>query len=353
MRLKLAVHRSGPRFLFLFLVLLAGCGLRGGSRPPNIIVILVDTLRADHLGCYGYARPTSPFLDSLAARAVFFESCSAVAPRTEPSVASLFTSLYPSRHGAVNSLTVRDQKQVLPERVVTLAEMFRANGYGTAAVLTNGNASARFGYAQGFETSPMLHDARAAAVGTRALAELGKLGAERPFFLYLHYMDPHSPYLPPVPYQNHFDPEYRGTILGTSHEQIFRILAGEETATARDIEHLIAQYDGEILYLDQALRTLFSALRAEGYLENTLILFTADHGEEFWDHGKLFHGYTLYQEQLHVPLFVWGEGLRVQGRQPSPAGSRSRSPCSTCCRPWPACPARPTRRSGRGAISPR
>jgi arylsulfatase A-like enzyme len=273
---------------------------------------LCDTLRADHLSCYGYHRQTSPFIDSLSKKGLLFENCYSVASRTGPAVSSLFTSLYPSFHGAINSIESWDCKAVLKEERITMAEIFSNNGFDTYAVFSNINASPIFGYAQGFKKYVSVDNPIAQNVTREALKIISDRNSANPFFLYVHFLDPHSPYTPPKPYNNYFDKDYTGKISGASHGQLDRIIAGKEQASPRDIEHLIAQYDAEILYFDQQLQALFKGLESQGLLDNSLILFTADHGEEFFDHGKLLHGYTLFQEQLRVPLIILGKGLPVK-----------------------------------------
>ena len=293
----------------LLFIILGNCKYHAKSSYPNVILILCDTLRTNHLSCYGYHRKTSPFIDSLGGKGLFFETCYSTASRTGPSISSLFTSLYPGFHGAVNSIDGWDMKAFLRKENRTMAEILRDNGFHTHAVFSNVNASPRFGYHQGFDNYSFTNNPSARQVRLQALEALRTLKKKKPFFLYLHFMDPHSPYWPPEPFNNHFDPQYKGKVTGASHKQLDRIMVGKEKASAMDLEHLMAQYDSEILYFDSELRALFADLKSSRLLEDSVMIFTADHGEEFFDHGKLLHGYTLYQEQLRVPLIILGKDM--------------------------------------------
>ena len=287
-------------------------GKHPDSRFPNVILILCDTLRADHLSCYGYHRTTSPFIDSLKTRGLFFKKCYSNASRTGPSISSLFTSLYPISHGAVNSLESWDLKAVLDEKNVTMAEILRKNGFYTHAVFSNVNASPEFGYAQGFKSHSFDNYQSAQKVRLSVIKILKKLKRKKPFFLYLHFMDPHNPYKPPEPFDNYFDPDYQGMIEDDKPGLFDDIMSENQKLSPRDLSHISAQYDAEILYFDRELQSLFQSLDSMGLIEDSVIIFTADHGEEFYEHGKFLHGYTLYQEQLHVPLIILGKDIPVK-----------------------------------------
>ncbi|MHC4942329.1 MAG: sulfatase family protein [Planctomycetota bacterium] len=280
-----------------------------GSKPPNLLILMVDTLRADHLGCYGHARDTSPELDRFAEGSVLFAAHYAQASRTGPSVASLFTSLHARTHGVVNPLNQWDGIGVLEESNSTLAEALARNGFRCGAVVANPNVYPQFGFSQGFDTYRTVHiHMDAAQINERALEWLdGK--HESPFFLYLHYMDPHSPYGAPPPLDTRFvDPDYAGPFTG-EHIELDEILSGKRTANAADREHLLALYDQDIFLWDQAFGRLIQALEARGLLENTIVVVVSDHGEEFLEHAGVLHGYTLYEEQLRVPLILRAPGL--------------------------------------------
>lgn len=269
-----------------------------GRSAPLVIVYLVDTLRADHTGPYGYGRATTPQLDAFARDAVVFEQAVAHASWTKPSVASLFTSQLPGRHGAVQ---LRDR---LDPALVTLAEMLSAKGYSTGAALANaviffeGTA-----FEQGFDVFTGLHgragrtskDVEAALVVDTAL---GFIDARRglPTFAYVHTMDPHVPYTPPAPFDRLFEPHPEADHPGIDPRTDFK--------EARDRERLIAQYDGDVAYGDQEFGRFLRALKQRGLYDDALIVFTADHGEEFLDHGKWLHGRSVFDELVRVPLIV-------------------------------------------------
>jgi arylsulfatase A-like enzyme/Flp pilus assembly protein TadD len=267
---------------------------RAGS--VNLLLVTLDTTRADRLGCYGDRRAETPTLDGLAREGVVFDQAVAVAPVTLPSHASILTGLYPPRHGCRDNSDFR-----LPERETTLAEHLAAQGYATEAVVAAFVLSGALGLAQGFDgydepsAAPRAGVAAGAAVrfeghlerGARAvtdaaIAALGRAGT-KPFFLWVHYYDPHQPYAPPSPWAERF----------------------------RD-----RPYEGEIAATDAELGRLVAELRRRGDLDRTLVVVTADHGESLGDHGEETHGVFLYDSALKVPLL-----LRLPGT--IPAGARS------------------------------
>jgi arylsulfatase A-like enzyme len=281
-----------------------------GKPAPLVIVYLVDTLRADHTGPYGYTRDTTPALDAFAKDGVVFDQAIAAASWTKPSVASLFTSLPPGRHRAVQ---LRDH---LDDGVLTLAEMLQARGYATGAAIANSVIylpDANFH--QGFDYFEGLHGdedrpskiVEAAPVVDRALAWID---ARRglPTFLYVHTMDPHVPYTAPAPFDRKYEPFPAEGHPGQDPRTDYKEPA--------DRERLVAQYDGEIAYGDRELGRFLSELRARGRYDDALVVFLADHGEEFLDHGQWLHGRSVFDELVRVPLIVkWprqrGAGTRV------------------------------------------
>lgn len=300
-------------------------------RRPNVLVYLVDTLRADHLGCYGHERNTSPRLDAFAADAVVFDDAFAQSSWTRSSVASLFTGRQPPSHG------VHGRSEALAEDAVTLAEVLRDAGYATAAFVTNGNASRAFGFAQGFDVFELLgQDPATAALHTlsddvrRAVsAWLDRRPAGRPFFVYAHTMEPHAPYAPPPlalrrlgvrPAERPRDgagaaarPEL-GSIAWFQGLQKGVVDADPETTAS-----LAALYDAEIFFNDLHFGALLDDLSRRGLADETVVVFLSDHGEELRDHGGWQHGTTLYQEQVRVPLIVRFPDLPRGVRLPGPA----------------------------------
>jgi len=287
----------------------------GPESPPNIILISIDTVRADHLGLHRYPLPTSPSAERLAKDGALFLKNYAGAPYTLTSHATMLTGLNPTRHQAL------DLESGLPAGFPTLAEILRANGYGTAAFTGGGQLDYQYGFARGFDT----YDDRA---GTGARPDsanflrqrvLPWLKANRDFrfFLFLHTYQPHNPYeCPEFPERaSFFKKEFRWRnaalqdILGRGFPGLFRPLPPLER------ENLAALYDIELRYSDQFLvGPLIEDLKRLNLYENTLIILTSDHGEEFFDHISWEHGHTLYNELIHVPLLIKFPGSRFSGR---------------------------------------
>lgn len=296
---------------------------RAGETVPNILVIVLDTLRADHLGSYGYPRATSPHIDGLARQGVLFESAISQAPWTAPSMASLFTSLYPSVHGlnggirwgakqgnGGNHLPFATQKTLAPGQL-TLAEMLRRNGYRTAGFVSSVYVNSIFGFSQGFETYGDDHGDYSKDIGqvkrrasdtNRHVFEWLENEIEEPFFLFVHYNDCHWPYDPPAPFQE-WVKAYQGDLTPERTTAIVERRGKPITGLDdEDLRYLVGLYDGEIAYVDAAVGDLMEKVRSATLDRELLTVVTADHGEEFLDHGSASHGYTLFDEQIRVPL---------------------------------------------------
>jgi arylsulfatase A-like enzyme len=263
---------------------------------PSIVVFLVDTLRADALGGYGQPAATSPRFDAFAREAIVFEDAWAQAPWTRSAVASIFTGLHVGTHGLD-----RVDRQLSAE-LPTLAESLHAGGYRTAGFSANPVVSRRFGFDQGFESWDEEEELRwdpASALVSRALRWLD--GVRGPFFLYVHALDPHSPYAPAPEHASPFAlPSYRGE----TDTKVLLERAGRGAGTAAELSFLRARYQGEVRQSDAAFGQLLDGLRARGLLDGSLVVFTSDHGEEFLEHGGTEHGKTLYQEVIRIPLAV-------------------------------------------------
>jgi arylsulfatase A-like enzyme len=280
-----------------------------GAKAPLVIVYLVDTLRADHTGVYGYARDTTPQLDAFAKDAVVFDAAVAHASWTKPSVASLMTSLLPGQHKAVQ---LRDP---LDLGLVTLPEMMQAKGYTTGAAVANAVVFLPgSNFEQGFDVFTGLHGPKGHAskdVGAEVVvdAALRFLDARRglPTFLYVHTMDPHVPYTPPAPFDRMFEPHpiegHPGVDPRTDYKEPL------------DRERMIAQYDGDVAYGDQEFGRFVRELKARGLYDDALVVFLADHGEEFLDHGKWLHGRSVFDELIRIPLLVKFPGHKYAGRR--------------------------------------
>lgn len=300
-----------------FLALLAAGGCRSAAVKPNILLVLIDTLRADHLHCYGYSRKTSPAIDELASRGVLFEEAISAAPWTLPSAMSLLTGRLPSRHRVEND-TLR-----LAPSIPLLPGVLKEAGYATSAVVSHIYVSSAFGFDRGFDHFDDFGlsknyrfeaglEPRAAAVTDRALQQIRTL-KRRPFFLLVHYFDPHWDYAPPAPFDRRFAGPYRGKVTGSYQSFAEYTVPGMKLAP-EDRQHLLDLYDGEIAYADSEIGRLLRGLAAAGLSERTVVVVTSDHGEEFKEHDSMGHGRNLYDEVVKVPLIVAvpGEGSRAR-----------------------------------------
>ncbi len=297
------------------------------SQRPNVLLIGVDTLRADHLGCLGYAQDTTPTLDRLAREGVLCMRTMSTSGWTLPSVMSVMTSLYPPVH------QVSTYKNRLPQEAVTLAKILKTSGYTTAGFVSNPLVHSQYGFATGFDLYDDFtvsldvdmnilgkHDEAMADPALACTSELITRTAIRwlersprePLFLFVFYLDPHYDYIPPPPFDTIFDPDYQGDINGRGIRKEPR---RSQRPAGRDLQHLLALYDGEIRYTDTYVAELLRAFAKAGLLENTLVIVFGDHGDEFYEHGKTAHDRTLYQEILHVPLLLWWPNRLPAGRR--------------------------------------
>ena len=322
-------------FFIFTLLFFAGCE----SKPErNIILITADTLRADHLGCYGYTRKTSPNIDQLASKSLMFTYVSSVINNTNPSHISIFTARYPKNHEVYTNWT-----PLKIEGPITLAQILQDQGYTNAAfVSANHLNSDAVGLGRGFDFYQNTQKPKVNAYETIGhVVSWLKENSGKKFFMWVHLFDPHMPYNPMPPYDSIFDPEYKGwgkiffdvynrkisareyvyspelnpsqvdvlarVALGTfSIQDIFFNKIGLKE---RDAEYVKALYDGEIAYMDQELGRLFSEIEKLGLDKNTIIIFTADHGESLGEHGIFFEHKGLYENSLRVPLIVHVPGM--------------------------------------------
>ena len=312
--------RRAARFAALTAVLAVLCACSGApasARPRNAILISIDTLRPDHLGCYGHARATSPTLDELSARGVRFDDVTAAAPWTLPAHATMLTGLYANHHG------VKSHETRLAADVITLAEEFRDNGFQTFAVVNTHNVGApQYQLDQGFgenfryivenEEDPRTLKVRTFNSGDTVVSTakefLRARDEDRPFFLFLHFYDVHTDFTPRSEYREQFVGPYSGKLTGSTM-QLAETRALGRTLDEADVRWLREMYDAEIRQLDDLLARFFAFLDAEGLEDETLFAVTSDHGEEFQEHGGLLHGRTQYQEVLRIPLLLAGPGL--------------------------------------------
>jgi arylsulfatase A-like enzyme len=278
----------------------------------NVLLISIDSLRADRLGSYGNDRSTSPTLDRLAREGARFARAMSTTSWTLPAHMSLLTGRYVLSHGVV------DQTDRLSAAVPTLTESLHQSGLTTAGIVSMLFLGTQYGFSRGFDvyddhTIPSvteygaLHDEPASVLTDLATTWLRTQG-ERRFFLFLHFWDVHYDYVPPAPYDSMFDPDYTGRLTGTN------FLSNPDVKSSmprRDLEHIMALYDGEIRWVDDQIARLLAVLDEIGVSDTTAVIVTADHGDEFFEHGGKGHRRTLYREVVHIPLI-----MRVPGYDP-------------------------------------
>jgi arylsulfatase A-like enzyme len=295
----------------------AGCGERHSSTPQRVVIVSIDTLRPDHLGCYGYARPTSPEIDRFRRDAVLLRSAIAQVPSTLASHASLFTSLRPQHHGASVAASSR-----LKPGVRTLAEVLRTAGFATASFNGGGQLHRSWGLDRGFDTYVSATDSSTAEIGedtlsgqvARGTAWLDRIG-RRPFLLFLHTYEVHHPYTPAPERLRQMESGYSGNLPDRiSIRLLEKINAGQRRLGPADLAHIEAAYDAEIASADAGFGELVRWLRERGLYDSTLVVLTSDHGEAFGERGRVgWHGDALYDEQIRIPLIVKLPGGRLAG----------------------------------------
>ena len=268
---------------------------RNNNQGPNIVLIVIDTLRARNLSCYGYSKKTSPFIDSLSEKSLVFDNHYAACSWTSPSCASIYTSFYPFQHGVVTGIHARlkilkkypgIKHNSIPKEITTLPEYLKNHGYRTYGVSANLHICKAEGFDQGYDVfMPSYEYQNAEQMNKKIFSLEKKLKKSGKYFLYLHYMDPHQPYNQRKPW---FEDQ------GTKHK------------------NMINAYDSEISYVDHHLRELFDKF---GWDKNTLVIITSDHGESFMEHGQAVgHGISLFNEEIHVPLLVYLPDKKVHKR---------------------------------------
>jgi len=307
--------------------LLAACpGPKATAPPPagagnrmNVVLITIDTLRADHLGAYGYRRPTSPRMDALARAGAVFEEAYTYWPKTRGSFVALLTGRRASQTGYSKT------HPLLLGMNPTLAAVLKAAGYATAATVDNANLAISFGYAKGFDAYRETWEERALATEmdrTKAITAdgvryLAAARLDRPFLLWLHYVNPHAPYSPPAPFDTAFlDEEAKaGPRLAVVPGPHGGIPKGWAVAGQDRLGYYVAQYDGEIAAVDQEVGRVLDALAASAVKDRTLVVLTSDHGESLGEHDYYFdHGENLFDPSLRIPLIVSGPGVKAGHR---------------------------------------
>jgi arylsulfatase A-like enzyme len=326
-------------------LLLLACGGADAPASPsgarNLVLVSLDTLRADRLGLYGYERDTSPHLDAWSREAFVFERAHSAANATIGAHHAIFQS-------RPASVTLRERG------APTLATLLRERGYRTAGLTDGGTMSRRMGFARGFEQFDDGNQGLAQSL-PKALRFLDSVaGGDAPFYLFVHSFDVHLPYDPPAPHDTRFFPEYEGRVRGDTTLPLLRGVRRifEQADLAEPVEldaderrKVNALYDGEIVKTDILLARLLDRIEAGDLRDDTLVVLLSDHGEEFWEHGSVLHSHTLFQELVHVPWIVRVPGWRGEARRipervsmldvlptllellevPSPATARGRS----------------------------
>lgn len=304
--MKISWNKNIVFGLLAAIVLAAGfagfnaCGSKKELKDFNVVLIVIDTLRSDHLPFYGYEKNTAPFLWELSKKSVVFENAFSASSWTSPGTASIFTSLYPYQHGVLMGLlAIRNAQKInpnlevnrIPEEIVTITEVLKDAGYKTYGVSDNLNIGERQGFTQGFDKFRTFMYKQAPAVNSTIKKWSKKMMAGGKYFLYIQYMEPHAPYHPREPWYKPFEDKK---------------------------ENRISAYDSEINFVDQHIKELYDFFKWE---KNTLLIITADHGEGLWDHGIMGHGKTLYREELQVPLMFYLPGGIKPGRFAVNAGT--------------------------------
>jgi len=282
----------------------------GFSKPhkPDILLYVVDTLRADHLGCYGYERNTSLQLDRMAEESTVFQNAYTTASWTKPGGASIITGLLPKNH----KVMAHDDR--LSDKLVTLAEVLRGQGYYTVGFVTNFSISSAFGYDQGYDLFREFIDSRPVTQNVQSdevnetllpfLRDYLSLEERKPLFLLVWTLDPHDPYTPPDELKNLFGIEQFSPINTDNGQLLYKIQSGEIQPTVSQVEFITARYDQEILLNDRSFGQVLELMKELRSYDDAVIVFTSDHGEEFFEHGGVGHGRTLYNELVRVPLVI-------------------------------------------------
>ena len=297
---------------------------------PNLVLISIDTMRPDYLGCYGYDRGVSPELDAFAAEGTIFEDVTSASPWTLPSHTTMLTGQYPSTHGVKShefSLTAE-----------SLATWLQKLGYQTIGIVNSHNiGDARYGLMQGFEIGEWVYEMeldeetgrmipsviynRAPKIFGRAKKHLNKRDPEKPFFLFLHFYDVHTDFTPLPQYEAQYVDPYDGPLTSVTQDLSRarnRMLVGELELEDADVRYLEQMYDAEIRTFDQRLGGFFDFLEAKGLADSTVVCITSDHGEEYNEHGSLLHGRTHYQELVRIPWILRGPGVPPGRRVDTP-----------------------------------
>ena len=268
---------------------------------PHVVLIMIDTLRRDHVHAYGYPRETTPSIDALARSAIRYDRAYSQSSWTTPSTASILTGRYPSQLG------VRKQTDPLPDHATLLPEILRAHGYRTGAVVSHVFISERWNFDQGYDEFDASNSRGHAAVTSASVSDaaiefIESSFPQGPSFLLVHYFDPHFDYIEHEDFRFSEDTDYEGWVKSG---MLFGDLRRKRhEMNDDDFRRLLALYDSEIAFTDHHIGRVLDAIRALGFWDESLVVLSADHGEEFMEHDKFAHGRTLYEEQIRVPLII-------------------------------------------------
>ena len=293
----------------MVLAFAVSCGnLQSGpsEKDFNIVLITIDALRADHLSCYGYDRKTSPNIDKIAEKGIIFQNAVAPSSWTAPSMVSLFTSVYPVNHEVVHGIGGKwnpKKQEVFSAELITLAEILRNQGYTTFGVASNLHLSRKLGFGQGFDYFECLSFLPAPPVNKVVYEWKKAIKKSEKFFLWVHYFDPHSPYIARTPWVDRYTSRTLTQKLNFPRKTFSQIkqLIPQFRDDPQMLSNLVALYDSEIHYVDSHLGELIREFDLD---KNTLIIISSDHGEEFLDHGQLGHGNNVHRETINIPLIV-------------------------------------------------
>ena len=308
---RLAKRRAMSNLVMLLAALLSALACMPAQEEPesvekpNLILISIDTLRADHLSSYGYSRQTSPFLDELAARGMRFEQAFVNTHGTTPSHTTMLSSVYQEGHRVAYTGSAND---TIPEGLELLPEILAKQGYLTLGVTGGGNVGGKLGFSRGFEEFD--DSARSIEAGIEKMHEMlaRHKDDERPLFIFFHTYEVHSPYDPPEEYRSLYG-ESPSDFKPTSENLLNVAQSAHTSLTKEDLAHVVAMYDAGIRHMDQEMRGFFDLLTELGVLENAVFAVTSDHGEEFGEHGGMLHRGLLYDELLRVPLIFGGREI--------------------------------------------
>lgn len=293
--------------LFLAIISLNLLSCQKKEEPLNVILITIDTLRADHLSCYGYNRNTSPNIDKIASKGVLFQNTVASSSFTPPSMATIFTSRYPSSHGVKHGVFKKNKvfnQEVLSDSIQTLAKVLNENGYVTYGFHTNPHLSKDFGFAQGFDAFNQFTFNSAMELNSKILRNMDKIKSSGKYFLWVHYFDPHWPYYKRKPWISEYssfeseekdEPGYLD--LPEKFSSVNNLKNNREL-----LSYIVARYDSEINFVDMYVKELLHFFKEDN---NTLVVIASDHGEEFFEHNEFTHGQQLYEESIKVPLIIY------------------------------------------------